>query len=757
MNVSDNLKEALEAAFDDARERRHEYVTLEHLLLALCANLDGLRVLKATGVDVESLIEELEAFIDEQLETLPEGDEPEPHQTVALWRVLQRAAMHVQSSGKEEVGAANVLASLLREEESEASFLLKRQGVTRLDVTRFLSHGVTKQQALRTRQPGDGDTIDAEVEDEALETPLESFTADLVAHAGLGLIDPLVGRKEEMRFLIETLARRRKNNPILVGDPGVGKTAIVEGLALAIHEGNVPDLLGEARLYALDMGALLAGTKYRGEFEERIKAVIQAILDEPDAILFIDEIHTIVGAGATSGGNLDASNLLKPALASGQLRCIGSTTYQEYKASFDRDRALARRFARIEIEEASVEDSFAILKGLKGRYEEHHEVRFEIPALASAAELAGKYINERRLPDKAIDVIDQAGAANRLLPKSRRKKRLGTTDIESIIARMAKIPEKNVSSSDRESLGNLEAELRAVIFGQNEAIHTLASAIKLSRAGLGPVERPIGSFLLSGPTGVGKTELSRQLASILGVAFVRFDMSEYMERHTVSRLIGAPPGYVGFDQGGLLTDEIRKTPHAVLLLDEIEKAHPEVFNILLQVMDHATLTDSTGRKTDFRHTIVLMTTNAGGRELTADTVGFAGDDSSTATKSRSSIERFFSPEFRNRLDDWVVFDPLDRESVLKIVDKLMAELQEQLDAKSIVVDLESRARSWLAKHGYDVKFGARPMRRLIEREIKRPLVDRILFGDLEHGGTVTVMPPAEGADEGMVLQVTGNA
>ena len=640
MNVTESLRESLETAFEDAKSRRHEYVTLEHLLLALCANLDGLRVLKATGIDVRRLIEDLESFMSEGLETISDLDDLEPRQTVAFWRVLQRAATHVQSSGKEEVGAGSILASILREEDSEATYLLKQQGLTRLDITRFLSHGVGK--GPKPLQPSsaddDDDLLESELEEETFDSPLDAFTTDLVERAGLGLIDPLIGRKDELRMVIETLARRRKNNPILVGDPGVGKTAIVEGLALAICEENVPDIMAGARIYALDMGSILAGTKYRGEFEERLKAVIQKVQDEPKAILFIDEIHTIVGAGATSGGSLDASNLLKPALASGQLRCIGSTTYPEYKKSFDRDRALARRFARIEIEEASVADSFEILKGLKGRYEEHHHVRFEIPALLTAAELAGKYINERRLPDKAIDVIDQAGAANRLRPKSRRKKRLGPGDMERVVAKMAKIPPKNVSTSDRESLANLEDELKDVIFGQDTAIATLSNAIKLSRAGLGPIERPIGSFLLSGPTGVGKTELARQLALILGVGFVRFDMSEYMERHTVSRLIGAPPGYVGFDQGGLLTDEIRKTPHAVLLLDEIEKAHPEVFNILLQVMDHATLTDSTGRKTDFRHVILLMTTNAGGRELTAQSLGFASDsETSTTTKSRAEI------------------------------------------------------------------------------------------------------------------------
>ncbi|MDX1384442.1 MAG: AAA family ATPase, partial [Thermoanaerobaculia bacterium] len=529
--------------------------------------------------------------------------------------------------------------------------------------------------------------------------------------------------------------------------PGVGKTAIIEGLALAIHEGNVPEFLADAKIYALDMGAVLAGTRYRGDFEERLKAVIASILEQPDAILFIDEIHTIVGAGATSGGTLDASNLLKPALASGELRCIGSTTYSEFKAAFNRDRALARRFEKIDVDEASVEDSIKVLKGLRDRYEEHHEVRYENAALETAAELAAKYINERRLPDKAIDVIDQAGAENRLRPKSRRKKRLGTGDVEAIVAKLARIPEKNVSRSDKEALAHIDEELEAVIFGQDRAIETLSSAIKLARAGLGPQDRPIGSFLFSGPTGVGKTELAKQLASVLGINFIRFDMSEYMERHTVSRLIGAPPGYVGFDQGGLLTDAIRRTPHAVLLLDEIEKAHPEVFNILLQVMDHATLTDNNGNKADFRHVVLLMTTNAGGRQLTGDAVGFVPATSSTKVKSQEEIERFFSPEFRNRLDAWVVFEPLEGESVLKIVDKLIAELEEQLVEKKVDIELTREAREWLAREGYDAKFGARPMRRLIEREIKRPLVDLILFGDLEGGGRLVVDGPEAGAEE----------
>ncbi|HVR30616.1 MAG TPA: ATP-dependent Clp protease ATP-binding subunit ClpA, partial [Thermoanaerobaculia bacterium] len=726
----------------------------EHLLLALCGNLEGLKILKATGIDVDQLLEDIEGYLDENVDPVPEGQGLEPRQTVAFWRVLQRAAMHVQSSGKHEISAGNVLASLFREDEAQAVFLLKKQGITRLDITRYLSHGVRKQRALPMRPIGDAEGDDA-YDEETLDNPLDAFTTDLVDRAAKGLIDPLVGRRREVSLVCETLARRRKNNPVLVGDPGVGKTAIVEGLALAIHEGNVPAFLADARIYALDMGAVVAGTRYRGDFEERLKAVIGAILEQPKAILFIDEIHTIVGAGATSGGTLDASNLLKPALSSGQLRCIGSTTYVDYKAAFHRDRALARRFEKIEIDEPSVEESVKILKGLRDRYEEHHEVRYDTTALVSAAELAAKYINERKLPDKAIDVIDQAGASNRLQPASKRKKRIASSDVEVIVAKLAKIPEKNVSRTDREALQNLESELKTVIFGQDQAIDSLVSAIKVSRAGLGPLDRPIGSFLLSGPTGVGKTELSKQLAEVLGISFLRFDMSEYMERHTVSRLIGAPPGYVGFDQGGLLTDSIRRTPHAVLLLDEIEKAHPEVFNVLLQVMDHATLTDNNGNKADFRHVILLMTTNAGGRELTANSLGFAASTTSTRVKSQESIERFFSPEFRNRLDGWIVFEPLSGDSVLRIVDKLIGELRLQLVDKKVQIELSEEARNWLAREGYDPKFGARPMRRLIEREIKKPLVDQILFGDLRTGGVARVeAPEVVGPDEHLRLVAT---
>ena len=742
MKMTDELQATVETAIAEARERRHEYVTLEHLLLALCADPRGLDILQAVGTRVPKLVEQLEKYLEEHFVkvAVPGDDEDdafEPKQTLAFWRVFERAALHLQGAGKDTMDAGNVLASMLREQESQAVYLLSRQGVNRLDVVRYISHGTTKHGPAG---PG-GESAEGEEDDEAApaKDPLKAYASNLNERAAKGLIDPLVGRQRELQLVVETLARRRKNNPVLVGDPGVGKTAIVEGLALAIHNGEVPDLLRDAQIFALDMGSLLAGTKYRGEFEQRLKAVIQAVLDEANHILFIDEIHTIVGAGAVNSGALDASNILKPALASGELRCIGSTTHAEYKAAFDRDRALARRFQQIDIEEPSVEDTIGILKGLRERYEEHHDVRFVDAALERAATLAAKYMNDRRLPDKAIDVIDQAGAANRLLVPPTRKDSIGESEVEAVVARLAKIPERTVSSSDEDALAHLEEKLRGVIFGQDDAVGSIVSAIKQSRAGLGPEGRPIGSFLFSGPTGVGKTELAKQLAEALHISFLRFDMSEYMEKHTVSRLIGAPPGYVGFDQGGLLTDAIRRTPHAVLLLDEIEKAHPDVFNVLLQVMDHATLTDNNGRKADFRHVVLILTTNAGGRELTTKALGFAGAQAaSTTVKSRPAIEKLFSPEFRNRLDAWVVFEPLQRDSVRRIVDKLVGELRVQLADKKVQVELSDAAREWLADRGYEPDFGARPMRRLIEREIKRPLADMILFGELKKGGKVTV-------------------
>ncbi len=785
--MTEDLRQSLRRAMLEASSRRHEYVTLEHLLLALCADPVGAKTLQAVGVRLPRLVRELEEFLEQQLETLPpvlpadaadetagsasaemdgtqdggaehgpeSGDEDEspPKQTIAFWRVIERAAMHAHGAGKSELDAGAVIASLMREKESQAVYLLQSQDVARLDVIRYLSHGTVKQgSGLPAPQHVEPDA-DGE-EEEEVEDPLEQFASNLNERAAEGSIDPLVGRLDEVRVLCETLARRRKNNPVLVGDPGVGKTAIVEGLVLAVHEGNVPELISRVTIYALDMGALLAGTRYRGDFEQRLKAVIDRIISEPEHILFIDEIHTIVGAGAVSSGSLDASNILKPGLASGKLRCIGSTTHAEYKGSFDRDRALARRFQMIEIEEPSVEESAEILRGLRDRYEEHHEVKYADEALDAAADLSARYLLDRRLPDKAIDLVDQAGASNRLMTKDERKGVLDPVDMERVVASMAKIPEKSVSSDDRDALLNLEEELKAVIFGQDEAIRSISSAVKLGRAGLGTLERPIGSFLFSGPTGVGKTELARQLAQVLGIAFTRFDMSEYMEKHTVSRLIGAPPGYVGFDQGGLLTDAIRRTPHTVLLLDEIEKAHPDVYNILLQVMDHATLTDNNGRKADFRHVILIMTTNAGGRELTTKPMGF-GDRSklSAEAASKPAVERLFTPEFRNRIDAWVVFKALEMDSVRLIVDKLVGELGLQLADRDLRIELKEAARDWLAEHGYEPDFGARPMRRLIDEKIKRKLADEILFGKLADGGKI-VVDAKEGAslEDGLVLR-----
>ena len=785
--MTEDLRQSLRRAMLEASSRRHEYVTLEHLLLALCADPVGAKALQSVGVRLPRLVGELEEFLEQQLETLPpvlpadaadesagaapveaEGeqtdsteqasnsgdeDEPPPKQTIAFWRVIERAAMHAHGAGKSELDAGAVIASLMREKESQAVYLLQRQDVTRLDVIRYLSHGTVKQggglPAPQHVEPDEEGAGEEEVED-----PLEQFASNLNERAAEGSIDPLVGRLDEVRVLCETLARRRKNNPVLVGDPGVGKTAIVEGLALAVHEGNVPELISKVTIYALDMGALLAGTRYRGDFEQRLKAVIDRIISEPEHILFIDEIHTIVGAGAVSSGSLDASNILKPGLASGKLRCIGSTTHAEYKGSFDRDHALARRFQMIEIDEPSIEESAEILRGLRDRYEEHHDVKYADDALDAAADLSARYLLDRRLPDKAIDLVDQAGAANRLVAAKERKSVLDPVDMERVVASMAKIPEKSVSSDDRDALLNLEEELKAVIFGQDEAIRSISSAVKLGRAGLGTLERPIGSFLFSGPTGVGKTELARQLAQVLGIAFTRFDMSEYMEKHTVSRLIGAPPGYVGFDQGGLLTDAIRRTPHTVLLLDEIEKAHPDVYNILLQVMDHATLTDNNGRKADFRHVILIMTTNAGGRELTTKPMGF-GDRSklSAEAASKPAVERLFTPEFRNRIDAWVVFKALEMDSVRLIVDKLVGELGGQLDDRKIAIELTDAARDWLAEHGYEPDFGARPMRRLIDEKIKRKLADEILFGKLADGGKI-VVDAKEGAslEDGLLLR-----
>jgi len=748
MTISKELQATLELAIAEARRRRHEYLTLEHLLVALCADPVAAKILTACGADFGKLLGDLEDFLAEKVEaTKGRGEAPDPKQTPAFWRVLQRAAMHVQGAGKEAMDGGNVLVSMLRESESQAVHLLEAQGIRRLDVLRFLAHGIRKVDgpgALDPDRDDDGGGLeDADDAPQGTADPLAKFTVNLVERAKQGRIDPLVGRRQELTRMIQVLCRRRKNNPVLVGDPGVGKTAIVEGLALAIHEGKVPEVLARATIYSLDMGAVLAGTKFRGQFEERLKGVIKAIEKDEHAILFIDEIHTIVGAGATSGGSMDASNLLKPALASGDLRCIGSTTFPEYKSSFERDRALARRFQKIEIHEPSVAETVLILRGLRPYYEEHHEVKYTDLALDGAARLAAKYLVDRFLPDKAIDVMDEAGAATWLLPPPRGRE-IGAREVEAVVARMAKIPEQTVSADDEQALARLEPELARVIYGQDAAIAALGSAIKLSRAGIGAADRPIGNFLFSGPTGVGKTELARQLARVLGVEFLRFDMSEYMEKHTVSRLIGAPPGYVGFDQGGLLTDAIRKTPYAVLLLDEIEKAHPDLFNILLQVMDHATLTDNNGRKADFRHVVLIMTTNAGARELTARQVGFGqGAEGklrpTTAAQSKGVIEKTFAPEFRNRLDAWIAFEPLGEDAIGRVVDKLVAELAAQLAEKQVTLELTPAARAWFAARGFDPLYGARPMARLLQNELKKPLADLLLFGPLKgRGGKVQV-------------------
>jgi ATP-dependent Clp protease ATP-binding subunit ClpA len=739
VTVSKELQQTLQAAVGEARRRRHEYVTLEHLLHAMTKDKVASEVLSACGADLKLLERELEEYLDRTLESV--GASQDPEQTAAFQRVLQRAAWHVQGSGRTELNAGDVLVAITRERGSHAVYLLEKQGVRRLDILQYISHGIGKEGGGE-EEPGEGEG--EEGAPRPVKDPFRTFTVNLVERAAQGLIDPLIGRDVEIERTIQVLCRRRKNNPVFVGEPGVGKTAIVEGLALRIHEKKVPAVLEKAVIYSLDMGALLAGTKFRGEFEQRLKGVIAGVKKTPHAILFIDEIHTIVGAGATTGSSMDASNLLKPGLASGELRCIGSTTFHDYKQTFDRDHALARRFQKIEIQEPSVEDTVRILHGLKKVYEEHHGVSYTPRALRAAAELSAKHINDRHLPDKAIDVLDEAGARDRMRPDAERRHRVSARDVERVVAKIAKIPERTVSADDQVALSNLEPELKKVIFGQDPAIEAICSAIKLSRSGLGAPEHPIGNFLFSGPTGVGKTELAKQLARILGVEFLRFDMTEYQEKHTVSRLIGAPPGYVGFDQGGLLTDAIRKTPYAVLLLDEIEKAHPDIYNLLLQVMDHATLTDNNGRKADFRHVVLILTTNAGAQELSARRVGF-GQDQSDPGNAKNAIERTFSPEFRNRLDAWVGFDSLPPEVILQVVDKLVKELEGQLAEKKVRIELTSDGRQWLAEHGFDRRMGARPMARLIQNEVKKPLAERILFGDLQHGGTVEVDVEPDGA------------
>ena len=754
--ITKELQSTILAALSEARKRRHEYLCLEHLLYSLAAETTGSRILRACSVNVADLRRELEQFFTEKLEILPDGVDREPEQTLGIQRVLQRAILHMHSAGKTEIDSGNVLAAMFRERDSHAIYLLQKQGCQRLDIINYISHGIEKSpeggedgyHELTLSTNSDGESTQREEEGEAAAAEegeeakpkgsvLERYTVNLVEQAKAGRIDPLIGREQELLRTVQILCRRRKNNPLYVGDAGVGKTAIAEGLALKIAQGEVPDALKDAVVYSLDMGGLVAGTKFRGEFEQRLKSILAALKKVKGAILFIDEIHTIVGAGAVSGGSMDASNLLKPALAAGELRCIGSTTFEEYKTVFDKDRALSRRFQKLDITETNIEETYLILKGLRARYEAHHGVHYTDPALRVCAELAHKHINDRHMPDKAIDVMDEAGAAMRIQPASRRNKTIRPADIEKVVARMARIPQKTISADDKVQLQNLEEELRKVIFGQDQAVANLVTAIKLSRSGLGSPDKPVGSFLFSGPTGVGKTELAKQLARALGVEFIRFDMSEYMEKHTVSRLIGAPPGYVGFDQGGMLTDAIRKTPHAVLVLDEIEKAHPDIYNILLQVMDHATLTDNNGRKADFRNVVLIMTTNAGAREIQQGNIGF-GTAGANRNLDKSAIERTFSPEFRNRLDAWLTFHSLSPEVIRKVVDKFVAQLAEQLKAKKVELELTAAAQKWLAENGYDRLFGARPMSRLIQTEIKRPLADAVLFGDLQNGGKVIV-------------------
>jgi ATP-dependent Clp protease ATP-binding subunit ClpA len=732
--ISKELESTLNIAMKEAKRRRHEYVSLEHLLYALLQDKDASRAIINCGGDIDRLRKSLDEFFNGQMDALPEGVDQEPHQTLGFHRILQRAVIHAQSAEKKEINGGNLLIAMFREPDSYAVYLLEEQGITRFDVVNYVSHGISKTAAEEPAQ-----TEEEQGEEEKLgkrQNPLKAFAVDLVEKARQGNIDPLIGRDDEIERTIHVLCRRRKNNPIYVGDPGVGKTALAEGLALKIHAGEVPETLKTAIIYSLDMGALLAGTKFRGDFEARLKGVLTGLKKQPNSILFIDEIHTIVGAGATSGGSMDASNILKPALASGELRCIGSTTYHDYKSYFERDRALARRFQKIEIPEPSQEEAFKILEGLKPHYEKHHGVHYSTAAIRSAVQLSAKHINDRRLPDKAIDVIDEVGAAVKILPVEKRKKTISPRDIEKIVAKIAKIPPRSVSTSDKDQLQNLERDLKLVVFGQDTAIAMLASTIKLSRSGLGHPEKPIGCFLFAGPTGVGKTEVAKQLAHTMGIEFIRFDMSEYMEKHTVSRLIGAPPGYVGFDQGGLLTDAVNRNPYAVLLLDEIEKAHPDLFNILLQVMDHAALTDNNGKKADFRNIILIMTTNAGAREMSGSPLGFGAP--SNAGKGKEAVEKMFSPEFRNRLDAMISFNSLSRENIERVVDKFIIELDHQLNDRKVFLSLTATARRWFADRGYDPAFGARPMARLIQNEIKRVLADEILFGKLQNGGKVEV-------------------
>ena len=742
--IAQELEVSLHMAFVEARQKRHEFITVEHLLLALLDNPTAAEVLRACGANMDELRKNLTQHITEQTPRIAADREVDTQPTLGFQRVIQRAILHVQSSGKKEVTGANVLVAIFGEKDSHAVYFLQQQGIARLDVVNYISHGITKTpQAHQGKADAEADQ---EGQAETSNSPLDNYTQNLNALALAGKIDPLIGRDRELERVVQTLCRRRKNNPLLVGEAGVGKTAIAEGLARRIVEGNVPDLLAKSTVYALDMGALLAGTKYRGDFEQRLKAVLKQLVDNPNAILFIDEIHTVIGAGAASGGTLDASNLLKPVLSNGQLKCIGATTYNEYRGVFEKDHALSRRFQKIDVVEPSVDETVEILKGLKTRFEAHHSVKYTANALTTAAELSARYINDRHLPDKAIDVIDEAGAAQRIAPKAKQKKVIGKTEIEEIIAKIARIPPRSVSTDDRSALANLDRDLKAVVFGQDQAIDALVAAIKMARSGLGNPQKPIGNFLFSGPTGVGKTEVARQLAYCMGIELIRFDMSEYMERHAVSRLIGAPPGYVGFEQGGLLTEQITKKPYSVLLLDEIEKAHPDIFNILLQVMDHGTLTDNNGRKADFRNVCIVMTTNAGAESLAKNSMGF--------TMSRQSgdeleaIKRMFTPEFRNRLDATISFKALDHDIILRVVDKFLIQLDEQLQEKKVEVSFTPALKQHLAKKGFDPLMGARPMARLIQDTIRRALADELLFGKLQHGGKVTI---DLGADEKIKL------
>jgi ATP-dependent Clp protease ATP-binding subunit ClpA len=735
--LSPELQSTLQRAVEDVRGRHHEYLTLEHLLLSILDDPTGADVVTKCGGDTEALRGDLERFLDEQLDELPEGEESGPDQTLAFQRVLQRAAMHVQAAGRQQMTTGNVLASMFRERDSHAVYLLEKQGVSRFDVINYISHGVSKVDAGKPIVPRTRGVEDDGQEDQKVSNPLESFCVDLTQRAREGKIDPLIGRADELERMIQVLSRRRKNNPILIGEPGVGKTALAEGLALRIVSGDVPIPLLEAKLYSLDMTAVLAGTRYRGDFEERLKAVMKVLIADPKSILFIDEIHNIIGAGATSGGTMDAANILKPPLSNGELRCIGSTTFKDYRQAFERDRALARRFQRIDVGEPTIPEAIEILKGLKSRYEDHHEVKYTDAAIESAVELSARHISGSQLPDKAIDVIDEAGAKVRLMKAADRPTEIRPSLIEDVVAKIARIPTKSVSAQDKTKLANIEIELKRLIYGQDKAIEQLGSVIKLSRAGLSNPDKPTGCFLFAGPTGVGKTELAKQLAATMGIEFIRFDMSEYMEKHTVSRLIGAPPGYVGFDQGGQLTDAINKHPYSVVLLDEIEKAHPDIYNILLQVMDHATLTDNNGRKSDFRNVILIMSSNAGSREMAMGKIGF-GDSVADNKDGKKALERVFTPEFRNRLDGTVMFDSLPVEVIRKVARKFLDKLEGQLAEKKVELEVSPAAIDWFVEHGYDKAMGARPMERLVQSTLKAPLANEILFGKLATGGTAFV-------------------